>query len=214
MASTFDGSIFGGDAFKLADLDFLGDEAELRARARQELSAADAEGEPPRLQEGADGTDSVRLSIDRAGVVESVRVSGSIAPGKFATALLEAFQAAQAKHINAAALRRFAAQERGERQAEPSTADDFGSPPEGGLDEIWRILAANDNQLYRIERGQGPATRDITSPHGLLTAQLEGTGITDIRGDVERIRTASASQLEVEALALFAAAREEATHGR
>src|SRR5512139_953254 len=105
-------SIFDGEAFKLADLDFLGDEAELRARAQQELLAAGGDVEPRERQEGADGTGAVRVSMGHDGQVHAVQVSRNwqerLTPGEFAAALFAAYQAAQAKHVNAAALHRFA----------------------------------------------------------------------------------------------------------
>jgi hypothetical protein len=224
-------SIFGGDEFKLADLDFLGDEAELRAKALQELSAA-GDSEPRTRHEGTDDTGAVMVSIDRAGTVEAVEVSRAwqerMTPGEFAGALYAAYNAAQIKQVNAAALAVFAAQERGEETTSgPSTVDDQIRMPGNPGDErvwlggIWSILSNNDDQLHRIERGErlaASATSTVTGPHGFLTAELEDSGIASIRGDAELIKSATAAQLEVEALAVFRSAgqatREETNNGR
>jgi hypothetical protein len=219
-------SIFDGDDFKLADLDFLGDEAELRARARRELMAAGDDFEPLSRQEGTDATGAVLVAMDRDGIVQAVEVSRNwqerIAPGEFAGALLMAYHEAQAKHVNAAALAAFAAQERGEPEAARSTVDNGASPPGVHADErlwlgeIWSILSHNDDQLHRIGRGEGPSavvSRTVSGPHGFLAARLDGSAIAGISGDADLIKSASAPQLEVEALAMFRAAREEAANG-
>src|SRR5262249_797808 len=119
--------IFDGDDFKLADLDFLGDEADLRARARQELMAAGDDIEPLSRQEGTDHRGAVMVAMDREGAVEAVEVSPNwkerLTPGDFAAAVFAAYNAAQVKHVNAAALAAFAVQERGEPRNAHSTVD-------------------------------------------------------------------------------------------
>jgi hypothetical protein len=224
-------SIFDGDDFKLADLGFLGDEAELRARARQELLAAGGDTASRARQEGTDDTGAVLVAVDRDGRVEAVEVSRNwqdrLTPGDFAAALFAAWNAAQVKHINAAALERFALEEEGDNSTGRSTVDDGSRMPRDSADEqawlaeIWSVLSNNDDQLHRIERGErlvAQASREVSGPHGFLTAQIEGAGsagiIAGIRGDAELIRSAGAPQLEVEALAVFRAAREEAANGR
>lgn len=226
MASIFDG-VFEGDAFKLADLDFLGDEAELRAKARQELEAAGGDAQQLERQKGADETGAVAVAMDRDGHVEAVEVSrdwqARLAPADFARALSAAYTCAQAKHVNAAALAAFSAHERGESAGGRSTVDDGLRVPTDNADErvwlgeIWGILSKNDDQLHRIERGErlvAQAARTVTGPHGFLTAELDGTGIAEIHGDADLIKSASAGQLEVEALALLRGAKEEEPHGR
>jgi hypothetical protein len=220
-------SIFDGDDFKLADLDFLGDEADLRARARQELMAAGDDIEPLSRQEGTDDTGAVLVAMDRDGTVQAVEVSRNwqerLTPGGFAGAVFAAYTAAQVKHVNATALAAFAAQERGEPRGKHSTVDDDLRAPGDNADErawlgeLWSVLSSNDDQLHRLERGQrlaAAANRSVTGPHGYLAAHIEGSGIAGITGDAELIKSASAPQLEVEALALFRAAREEAARGR
>lgn len=219
-------SIFDGDEFKLADLDFLGDESELRSRARQELMAAGHDIEPLSRQEGTDGSGTVLVAMERDGTVQAVEVSRDwqerLAPGDFAAAVFAAYNAAQAKHVNAVALAAFAAQERGDGQAGRSTVDDGLRAPgdhadeRAWLGEIWSVLSHNDDQLHRIERGErllAAASRTVSGPHGYLAAHLEGSGIAGISGDADLIKSASPPQLEVEALAMFRAAREEAANG-
>lgn len=214
-------SIFGSDDFKLESLDFLGDEDELRARARQELLAAGENVDAPGRQDGTDETGSIRVSMDRDGAIEEVDVnrqwSERLGAGEFANALLSAYNAAAAKHMNAAALAAFAAQERGE---DPDRRGSFAGGSTGlpdpadervWLGAIWSKLSDNDDVLHRIERGERLVSneRTFTGPHGYLTARLEGGAITGIRGDAELIESADAGQLRVEALAVFRAAHQD-----
>lgn len=214
-------SIFGSGDFKLESLDFLGDEDELRARARQELLAAGENVDTPGRQDGTDETGSIRVSMDRDGAVEDVDVnrqwSERLSAGEFANALLAAYNAAAAKHMNAAALAAFAAQERGEEPTRRTGYDNATTGLPDPADErvwfgaIWSKLSDNDDMLHRIERGERLANneRTVTGPHGYLTAQLDSRAITGIRGDAELIKSADAGQLRVEALAVFRAAHHD-----
>jgi hypothetical protein len=211
-------SIFDGDAFKLADLDFLGDEAELRARAREELLAAGGAAEPREREEGTDGTGAVRVSLGRDGQVHAVEVSRNwqerLTPGEFAGALYAAYQAAQAKHVNAAALHHFATGYAAQEHTAPGEAAAPRMPGDNAderawLGEIWGILSGNDDALHRIARGEGLAAseaRTVSGPHGFLNAQIEGGGIAGIGGNADLIRSAGAGQLETEAVAVLRAA--------
>ncbi|MBF9131048.1 hypothetical protein I0C86_19095 [Plantactinospora sp. S1510] len=229
------------DDLNLASLDFLGDSNVLRAQARRELDAAGGRIRPAAHHEGADRTDSIRVSVDAEGQVESVEITRGwqerIDPAGFPAALFEAYAAGVQKLITGSALAAFAKEEEsggdpfglGRRPKSPFGPDERGTDryarprqvaePEPD-DRDWLAITRStlddlDDQLRRLDRidiglvAADDPERTLTSPHGHLTARIQGRGIAGITGDTQRIRGASTEQLRLEAIGLFRAVRAE-----
>jgi hypothetical protein len=216
------------DDLALSSLDFLGESADLLARAQEQVREASG-SPPPASQRGADASDSVRVAIDAEGRVEGVEISPGwrdrIEPDAFPASLFDAYAGAVRKMVDAAAVAALRSQEgAGETSepARPATAGVAGPPATAGVagppaDErewlaaTWSLLHDIDEQLRRLDQvNTAVEARDgrratVASPHGYLTARMEGPAIREITGDVQRLRAAGTEQLRLEALALFRA---------
>ncbi|MFC6022322.1 hypothetical protein ACFP2T_39960 [Plantactinospora solaniradicis] len=220
------------DDLELANLDFLGDTDALRAQVRKMLDAAGGQVRPSARHEGADRTDSIRVAVDPEGRVESVGISGRwqerLDPDGFPAALFEAYGAGVQKLITAGALAAFAEEVAaggdpfgpGRRPAEPDGRPVPSSPGPDPGDRDWlamtrSTLADLDDQLRRLDRIDiGSAATDdrertVRSPHGHLTARIQGRVIAGITGDSQRIRGAGSEQLRLEAMGMFRAVQSE-----
>ncbi|GIF98128.1 hypothetical protein [Catellatospora citrea] len=207
-----------GDGPVLASLDFLGDDQELRARARAELRA-DGESGSAERRPGAAASRAIRVITSARGLVEDVEVSRDwrkrLDPDRFADALFQAYAAALAQTVNAAALREFAASEQGGALRHADTRRTSAASPEPPGDSrvwlasVWDTLRELDDTLHRLDRGRpdGEGVRHVASPHGHLTATCRGRQVIAVGGDTRRIREADPQQLRTEALAVFRAAR-------
>jgi hypothetical protein len=195
--------------FGLASLDVLGDPADLEAKARQAMADfGDPTAEGP---EGTDPTNSIWVTTDRDGRVQSVEVSRQwrerIEPGEFGNALFAAYGSATMKAI-AAAARSDLANDDGRR---PPAADPLGDAyPDGGdwLARQREILERADERVLAAERLErsGPvddADRTVVSPNGMLTVRLRGTTLVGVTSDIMSIRRADAEQLRLEILDVF-----------
>ncbi|WP_144122483.1 hypothetical protein [Catellatospora sichuanensis] len=211
-----------GNDLALASLDFLGDDDELRERARAEQLAADGEPGPADRRQGVAASGAIRVTTSAQGLVDDVEVTRNwrehVDPDAFADALFEAYAAALAQTVNAAALREFAASEQdGGLRRRPGTRGTSTASPEPPADAqvwlatVWDTLRELDDTLHRLERGrpEGESVRRVASPHGLLTATCRGRQVTAVSGDARRIREADPQQLRTEALAVFRAARHD-----
>lgn len=200
-----------GDDLVLASLDVLGDDGELRERARAELRATTPDTGP------ADGRAAIRVTVNDRGLVEDVTVDRNwrdhVAPEAFADTLFRAYAAALAPLVNAPALRAFAAYEQGDRRPSPDTRATASTPPPADprvwLASVWNTLRDLDDTLHRLERGQPDDTqlRTVTDPQGHLTATCRDGQVTAVTGDARRIGAADAQRLRTAALAVFRAAQ-------
>jgi hypothetical protein len=193
--------------FGLASLDALGDPADLEAQAREAMAEFGIDADRP---EGADPTNSIWVTTDRDGRVQSVEVSRQwrdrIEPGEFGAALLAAYGSATMKAIAAAARADLA---EGDGRQAPA-ADPLESYPDGGdwLAHQREILERADERVRAAERLErtGPvddADRTIVSPNGMLTVRLRGTTLVGVTSDIMSIRRADAEQLRLEILDVF-----------
>jgi hypothetical protein len=202
----------------LASLDLIGDPAELRERVRREARVAAAAGPPPPVQEGADGTDSVRVALDSRGGPAAVELSRDwrdrLGPGDLPAALYDAYADAVRKVVTAAALARF-----GESSSPdvPAPGHPVAAPAldeesdERWLARTWAALDEVEGELYRLERldaGAGVADRTVTGPAGLLSARVRGGTVVAVTGDAARIAAAGTDRLRHEAVAVLRAAVE------
>lgn len=218
------------DDLRLPDLDILGDSDELHAQVRRELADVGDHYVPPPRHEGADGSDSIWVTVDAEGKIESVDISrhwrDRLDSERFPAALHEAYTDAVRKLINANALAALIAQEKGGGQpVEPNSPADVrwarvAPPPEPPADDrewlnqTWRLLEDIDEQLRRLHHISAEAhlresrEQTVTSPQGYLRARVRSGGITEITGDPRGIRSADPEQLRLEALGLLRAAAE------
>jgi hypothetical protein len=219
------------DESALASLDGLGDSHLLRAQAEQQLRASGGEVVTARHHQGGDASDSVWVTVDPRGGVESIDISRTwrdrLAVGNLGAAVLEAYTAAVQKALSAAALATLAGDRTATRQPEWAGSDDPGSTwtqfesevdERRWLAETWDVLDGVDAELHRLTALEAEsatiAERDTTlsSPHGYLTVRLRGRGVVDITGDVPRIALADPEQLRLDALAVFRAAQLTGEH--
>ncbi|MEQ4301172.1 hypothetical protein ABNF97_07235 [Plantactinospora sp. B6F1] len=219
------------DNLELSRLDSLGDSDRLRADARRELTEAGERFVPPAHHEGADPSDSVWVTVDSDGRVESVDISrhwlDRLDAEGFPSALHAAYTSAVRKLVNASVLATLAAQEEIGRHPFAPPNPPAGRPtptPEppapGPVDErdwlsqTWQAIEDIDEQLRRLDQistdieFRESREKILTSPEGHLTARINGGGVTTITGDPQSIRNASTEQLRLAALALFRAAAE------
>jgi hypothetical protein len=215
-----------GDEFKLASLDFMGSTAELEAKARAAVIAAGGDFTAPDRQEGTDSTGSVRVTVDRQGAVADVLVGrewrDKLRPAEFPAALFAAYQAAIVRAVEAeglAALIKDRAKAPHEREREEHRRSveiheslSYSPPDEdrAWLRATWDKLYELDEKLHSLSRVEAaePESR-VPSPYGHLMLRHQGTTITGITGDGERIASADPHQLRTEALAIFRAAQHE-----
>ncbi|GIH08614.1 hypothetical protein Rhe02_66810 [Rhizocola hellebori] len=215
-----------GDEFKLASLDFMGSTAELESKARAAVLAAGTGFSPPDRQEGADSTGSVRVTVDRQATVIDIQVSREwrdrVKPAEFPAALFAAYQAAITRAVEAEGLAALVKdqgksqheRERDEHRRSVQIQDDLSySPPEedrAWLRATWDKLYDLDEKLHHLGRKEAAEPESkVPSPYGHLVLRHQGTTITGITGDAERIASADPSRLRTEALAIFRAANHE-----
>jgi hypothetical protein len=196
--------------FGLASLDVLGDPADLEAKARQAMDELGPGGgtDGP---EGADPTNSIWVTTDRDGRLQSVEVSRQwrdrIEPGEFGTALFQAYGSATMKAIAAAARSDLT---EGDGRRAPATGEPVQAMLEGGdwLAQMREVLERADERVRAAERLErsGPvddADRTVASPNGMLTVRLRGSTLVGITSDIMSIRRADAEQLRLEILDVF-----------
>jgi len=205
---------YGRDEYELPSLDFLGDERALRAEALEELRAAGGRDyRAPEYQEAGDSTNSVRVTVDRSGLVKDVHIRTDwhtrLTLDRLGPALLEAQQNARTALMNAVALASLAEEERnpdeGYRRHEPEPVE---PAPEVSIAEIWRQLSDVEDLMYRTdkltrERGRHENIRTIYSPYRLLSGECEGSTLISIKAEPTLAREIGAEQLRSEALELF-----------
>lgn len=207
-----------GDDLELSSLDFLGETADLQAQVQRQV-------DPPAAgrRQGADPSESVWISVDAEGRVEGVEISRSwrdrIEPDAFPAALFQAYTDGLRKMVDATAVAALASRPEpgGPVESERPAAAGVAEPPAGErewLAATWALLHDLDDQLRRLDRitavveARDGGRTTVTSPHGYLAARMEGPAISEITGDVQRLRAAGTEQLRLEALALFRAAAE------
>jgi hypothetical protein len=196
--------------FGLASLDVLGDPADLEAKARQAM--AELGGDPTADRpEGTDATNSIWVTTDRDGRIQSVEVSRQwrerIEPGEFGNALFQAYGSATMKAIAAAARSDLPGGDGPARR--PAPAD----PAEGFLDGgdwLAHMRAVLEQAEERVRAAEGrqhgavdDADRVVVSPNGMLSVRLRGTTLVGISSDIMSIRRADAEQLRLEILDVF-----------
>ncbi|GII23035.1 hypothetical protein [Planosporangium mesophilum] len=213
----------GRDDLKLASLDGLGDSEALRAEAEQAVRAAGGDVSPPRYQEGADASDSVRVTVDGRGELESVDISrhwrDRLAVGGLAGALFEAYTAALTKAVSALGLAAMTGDHALAGQPSRADGNEDWPRPDPEVDEerwlaaSWAMLDEIHAELRRLTAleadSAAAAHRDTTlsSPRGCFTVRLRGRDIVEITGDISRIAMAEAEQLRLDALAVLRAAQ-------
>jgi hypothetical protein len=195
----------------------------------------DSSGRRPEQQEGADESDSIWVSIDSTGRVVGVDISGGwrdrMGHTAFPGALVAAYNDAVRRLVDASVVATLSAEEQAGRrpfESRPDSQDPQAAPAppvaerpmdqDDWLASIGRLLHDIDEELRQVGRTMTEvAVRNrgetaLSSPYGYFTAQLSGSVISAITGDIQRIRVASNEQLRLEALALFHAVAEATEH--
>lgn len=201
------------------------------AELRGQMLAAGEDFHAPAHQEGADRSDSVWVSADARGRVQSVEISRRwrerLDPDGFAPALLEAYTAAERKVFDAAAMQAFAEQRRAAAHGTagyPAADERTDGMPWRGSDPFdeaewlaatWDTLDEVGAELSRLTRldttgGMAGGETTVSSPHGYLTLRVLGRAVVGISGDVRHIRVCDPEQLRREAIAAFQAAESAA----
>lgn len=212
-------SALGRDGeFRLADLGFLGDTEDLRARALEQVRAAGQDFRGPGVHEGADASDSIWVAVDGRGEVHGVEISRQwrdrLSVGRFADALFQAYTGAVRRAMDAAAVSALAAEPHSAEAGNVDAVVDSEQDQQPKGEREWRI--ATWETLYDVKAALGRLQRAAAdgeagggsvdtrrSPSGYLTARLSGHGIVGISGDVRMIAAADVEHLRQEALAVL-----------
>lgn len=187
-----------GDSYALADLELLGDDETLRAQAEAALDAAG--GEPSDTYEADEPTRSIRVTVDRDGLLVDVWLaewwSGKLEPGRFAETLFGVYTAA----VNKAMVIELST-----RDDEPRADVPF-SPPEDSFAWINATLAANEEKLRAARRAEPlpDDETDLRSEHGYVTLRVRGGIATGLTANADVIGYASAGLLRADVLEVFA----------
>jgi hypothetical protein len=206
---------YAGD-LTLASLDSIGDPDDLRDQVRRQLHDGRADGQPPPVQEGADGSDSVWVSIDAQGGLVGVEISRQwrdrIGPADFPSALFDAYTEATRKVLTASALAKFTGTAEPPPAAQPDRSADRPVDGRDWLAQTWVALDEVETELDRLARldaaasGSTAGERTVPGPDGLLTARVRGANIVGVTGSTARIAAAGVEQLRHEATAVLRAA--------
>jgi hypothetical protein len=166
----------------------------------------------PAPYQGADATDSVKVTVDARARMINVDVSDGwrerVGVTDFADALFDAYTAAVRKALTAAAVTALAGVPEQRPSQPPSMKEYTGSDvdwlraKQTTLDRVHAELS----RLATVDTAGAGREWTLSSPHGYLTLRLLGRSLAGIHGDVRRIARAGAAQLRFDALAAFRAA--------
>jgi hypothetical protein len=198
----------------LKSLEFPEDPDQLRADALAELDAVGGRSfQAPPYEEAGDATNSVRVAVDRTGVVVDVHFRSDwateLTSSQLGAALLEAHRNAGAAMLNDLALAELARQERVKAAggAEPEEPRPLPEVPERDIWEIWQQLSEAEDLLYRATKADraapGREVRTIQSMWGLMTAVCEGREITSIAVEPRMAQESGPERLRSAAMELF-----------
>ncbi|NUT31846.1 MAG: hypothetical protein HOV79_02115 [Hamadaea sp.] len=203
----------GPDRWRLKDIDYGGDKAELREQALAELAKVGGRSyRAPSNEEAGDESDTVRVAVDQANKVVDVHIRSDwrerLGAGGLGPALIEARKNAAAAMARARAMDRLAAQER-EAVDGPET-DDWKPLPYVEpltIDQVWQRLSDNEDRMYRTTKRERAAsageTRSVGGALGLLSGRIEGRNLVSIVAEPMRLQHADTEQLRSAALDLF-----------
>jgi hypothetical protein len=197
------------------NLDFLPDPAVLEAQARRELAELQRDGPIVDDGVGADSTNSIWMTVDPDGTIESIEISrrwkDQLDSARFGAALFEAYRNAIEKRLLAGAARDLSKMDG--PPAEPPPLEELEERPDPetwarrNADRLERITSEVDAD---IRRGRGEDIADnetvLKSPEEFFTLRLRGRVIVELTADIMKVRRADAEQLRLEALDLFKAA--------
>ncbi|MEV6489504.1 hypothetical protein AB0M20_12870 [Actinoplanes sp. NPDC051633] len=174
----------------LARLDSLGDPADLRGRAEEALAGLEVDMRPGAPQEGADPSDSVKITVASDGAIADVSISRRwterLISDRLGKAVLAAYRQAHDKRAWARA------------RADNSPADDVSADSampdiddERWLDWIWTNLNEATRRIEELSRPQPPQTvpadRTIPGPAGHVRLRLTGAALREVIIDHARI---------------------------
>jgi len=197
------------------NLDFLPDPAALEAQARRQLAELQRDGPIVDDGVGADSTNSIWMTVDPDGTIESIEISrrwkDQLDSTHFGAAVFEAYRNAIEKRLLAGAARDLSKMD--EPPPDPSPPEEIDERPDPETwarrneDRLERITSAIDAD---IRRGRGEDIADhetvLKSPEEFFTLRLRGRVIVELTADIMKVRRADAEQLRLEALDLFKAA--------
>ncbi|HEY8473785.1 MAG TPA: hypothetical protein VIL37_14280 [Natronosporangium sp.] len=206
---------------ELASLDWLGDPAELKARARAELAGAGVTRPPDRLF-GTDPTGAIRVDVDEHGQVTAVEIGWQWAdrldPVRLGPALLAAYRNARTTALAARVIRSILDDEPAEPAVpppapDPAPVDSAGryDDLDGWLREVQHGIDRATAELAELERElpggpPPPPPTEVASPGRLFRMVRQGPVIAGITADPTGVELVDPDQLGAEALGLFRAA--------
>jgi hypothetical protein len=185
----------------LSQLDSLGDTQTLRAQA--EAFAAGQELVPASRYDSADPSQSIWVEVDPRGRFLGVEISRTwtdrLQPAQFAEALFSAYttavQKAFATELAAGRIGQ-AAKPVAEPRADGPAAADWVAEAEARLRRI-------DEKLRRLPTGPAEPDREVRSPNGYLTLQLNAGSLSAITGNTEALERAHRELLREDVLDVF-----------
>jgi hypothetical protein len=185
----------------LSQLDALGDDQTLRAQA--EAFTAGQELVPASRYDSADPTQSIWVEVDPRGRFLGVEISRTwtdrMQAAQFADALFSAYSAAVQK-----AFATELAAGRIEQGAKPATEPRDDRP--SGADWLAQAearLHRIDEDLRRLPTGPAEADREVRSPNGYLTLQLNAGSLSAITGNATALERAHRELLREDVLDVF-----------
>lgn len=205
----------GPDRWRLKDIDYGGDKAELREQAVAELAKVGGRSyRAPANEEAGDSSDTVRVAVDQANKVVDVHIRSDwrerLGAGGLGPALLEARKSAAAAMARSRAMDKLAEQERAAAEGADQDDDDWRPLPyiePLTIDQVWQRLSDNEDKMYRTEkmrrRAAEGADRAVGGPLGLLSGRCEGRALVSITAEPTRLQHADTEQLRMAAMDLF-----------
>jgi hypothetical protein len=198
------------------NLDFLPDRRSLEAQARRQLAELQRDGPIVDDGVGADSTNSIWMTVDPDGTIESIEISrrwkdqldSNHVRGRCVRGVP---QLPSRKRLLAGAARD--CRRWTEPPPEPPPPEELEERPDPETwarrneDRLERITSAVDADIRRV-RGEDVADHEtvLKSPEEFFTLRLRGRVIVELTADIMKVRRADAEQLRLEALDLFKAA--------
>lgn len=186
----------------LSQLDALGDTQTLRAQA--EAFTAEQELVPASRYDSPDPSESIWVEVDPRGKFVGVEISRTwtnrLQPEQFAEALFSAYRAAVQKafatELAAGRIEQQTAKPAAEPRADGPSAADWVAEAEARLRQI-------DEKLRRLPTAAGQPDREVRSPNGYLTLQLNAGGLSAITGNPQALERAHWELLREDVLDVF-----------
>jgi hypothetical protein len=204
----------GRDRWRLRDIDFSGDRAQLRREALAELAKVGGRNyRAPASNEASDDSDTVRVAVDQSGKVVDVHIRSDwrdrLGASRLGPALLDARNNAAAAMARAKCLAILAERERVAAEDHGPNRDWRPRPyvEPMTIEQVWQRLSDNEDRLYRRQKAARVAaegrTRTVGGSLGLLSGRCEGRALVSITVEPMWVQRADTEQLRDAALELF-----------